>query len=168
MILCEKTSFADQKSAQEYMIHIFFDKTKRRITPNRTYLCPSCNTWHLSSNGKNDDVYELKIKQLEDKIEELSSKKKFDNNANIQSEKKNKKLELKIKNEINTIVKRDKHIEKLNSKVFEYKERLEKLRSKDYVIDRFFGLLSTEKDLDVLEGIKKYAEDKILNIKKIQ
>lgn len=164
MILCEKTSFADQKSAQEYMIHIFFDKTKRRITPNRTYLCPSCNTWHLSSNGKNDDVYELKIKQLQDKIEELSTKKKIDNNQDNQFIERSKKLERKFLNSENTCQKRDKQIEQMQAKITEYRERLETLRSKNYVIDRFFALLSAEKDLDVLNGIKKYASEKIAKL----
>jgi hypothetical protein len=160
MELCNKTSFADQKLAQEYMMHIFFEKNRRRITPNRTYLCPNCNAWHLSSNGKNDYVYELKIKHLQDKIEELSLKKKIDNNQNNDKQ----KLDRKLKSEESTILKRDKQIEKLQTKLMDYKERLNLLRSKEYVIDKFFAILSTEKDLDVLNGIQKYISEKIVNI----
>lgn len=170
MILCEKTSFATQKGAQEHLVRIFFEKKKRRISPNREYLCPKCGTWHLSSNGKNDYVYHLKIEQLEKELSELTSKKKavkIQNNNSSDEEllEKNAKLARKIENEVNTVVKRDKTIEKMNLKMAEYKERFEILRSKKYITDRFFALLSAEKDIEILDGLKKYIDDKMLKIK---
>lgn len=171
MELCNKTSFADQKSAQEHLVRIFFEKNRRRVTPNREYLCPNCNTWHLSSNGKNDYVYELKIKQLQDKIEELSSKKKVvtqvNSNQNDELVGKNLRLSRRIENELKLAEKRDKTIEKLQEKIRTYKNITDNLRTKENIVDQFFRLLSTEKDLEVLNGLQKYIDDKINTIKNI-
>jgi uncharacterized protein YlaI len=169
MELCSKTSFADQKTAQEHLVRIFFEKKRKRLTPNREYLCPDCNTWHLSSNGKNDYVYELKIKQLQDKVEELSAKKKVvpqDNtNQNDELVGKNLRLSRRIESELKLAEKRDKTIEKLQEKIRTYKNIADNLRTKETIVDQFFRLLSTEKDLEVLNGLQKYIDDKIIQIK---
>lgn len=168
MEFCSKTSFSDQKTAQEELVRIFFEKKRRKISPNREYLCPDCNTWHLSSNGKIDYVYNLKIKELQDKIEELSADKKVITQDKIKINeliRKNRKLSNKVDQELNTCKKRDKTINSLHEKVNEYKEKIENLRDKQTIIDKFFALLSAEKDLEVLRGISKFAQQKIKALK---
>lgn len=169
MEFCSKTSFSDQKTAQEHLVRIFFEKRRKKVSPNREYLCPDCKTWHLSSNGTIDYVYNLKIKELQNKIVELQSKKKSQTQANqTESEvliAKNLKLSKRIENELITISKRDKTIEDLQEKIRNYKKIMQNLRDKQTIIDKFFALFSTEKDLEVLSGIKKFAEQKIEALK---
>jgi hypothetical protein len=169
MEFCSKTSFSDQKTAQEHLVRIFFEKRRKSVSPNREYLCPNCNTWHLSSNGTIDYVYNLKIKELRDKIQELSSKKKSPTQANETEVEvliaKNLKLSRRIENELVTTSKRDKTIEDLQEKIRTYKNIMQNLRDKQTIIDKFFDLLSAEKDLEVLNGINKFAEEKINALK---
>ena len=163
MEFCSKTSFSDQKTAQEELVRIFFEKKRRKISPNREYLCPDCNTWHLSSNGTVDYVYNLKIKELQDKIEEFSS------NRKVVSQNKTQSLSSIIKNDLKAIEKRDKirdkTIESLHEKIRTYKNIMQNLRDKQTIIDNFFALLSAEKDIEVLSGIKKFSEQKINALK---
>jgi hypothetical protein len=42
---------------------------------------------------------------------------------------------------------------------------MQNLRDKQTIIDNFFALLSAEKDLEVLIGISKFAEQKINALK---
>jgi len=169
MEFCSKTSFSDQKTAQEHLVRIFFEKRRKSVSPNREYLCPNCNTWHLSSNGTIYYVYNLKIKELRDKIQELSSKKKAptqDNETEVEVLiAKNLKLSRRIENELITISKRDKTIEDLQEKTRTYKNIMQNLRDKQTIIDNFFALLSAEKDIEVLSGISKFAEQKIKALK---
>ena len=169
MEFCSKTSFSDQKTAQEHLVRIFFEKRRKKVSPNREYLCPNCNTWHLSSNGTVDYVYNLKIKELQNKIVELQSKKKSPTQVNENEVEvliaKNLKLSRRIENELITTSKRDKTIEDLQEKVRTYKNIMQNLRDKQTIIDKFFGLFSAEKDLEVLNGIKKFAEQKINALK---
>ena len=169
MEFCSKTSFSDQKTAQEHLVRIFFEKKRKKVSPNREYLCPDCNTWHLSSNGTIDYVYNLKIKELQNKIVELQSKKKSQTQANETEVEvliaKNLKLSRRIENELITISKRDKTIEDLQEKTRTYKNIMQNLRDKQTIIDNFFALLSAEKDIEVLSGIKKFAEQKIKALK---
>ena len=163
MEFCTKTSFSDQKTAQEHLVRIFFEKKRKKFSPNREYLCPDCNTWHLSSNGTVDYVYNLKINELQDKIEELSSKNK------VVSQNKTQSLSSQIKNDLKAIEKRDKirdkTIESLHEKIRTYKNIMQNLRDKQTIIDNFFALLSAEKDIEVLIGISKFAEQKIKALK---
>jgi uncharacterized Zn finger protein (UPF0148 family) len=154
MEFCSKTSFSDQKTAQEHLVRIFFEKRRKSVSPNREYLCPNCNTWHLSSNGTIDYVYNLKIKELQDKIVELQSKKKVVKPNTTQVD------ELLNKN-----LKMSRRIEKLNEKIGTYKNIMQNLRDKQTIIDKFFALLSAEKDIEVLSGISKFAEQKINALK---
>ena len=169
MEFCSKTSFSDQKTAQEHLVRIFFEKRRKKVSPNREYLCPNCNTWYLSSNGTVDYVYNLKIKELQNKIVELQSKKKSPTQVNENEVEvliaKNLKLSRRIENELITTSKRDKTIEDLQEKVRTYKNIMQNLRDKQTIIDKFFGLFSAEKDLEVLNGIKKFAEQKINALK---
>jgi hypothetical protein len=163
MELCTKTSFSDQKTAQEHLVRIFFEKRRKSVSPNREYLCPNCNTWHLSSNGTVDYVYNLKIKELQDKIDEFSS------NRKVVSQNKTQSLSSIIKNDLKAIEKRDKirdkTIESLHEKIRTYKNIMQNLRDKQTIIDNFFALLSAEKDIEVLSGISKFAEQKINALK---
>lgn len=163
MEFCSKTSFSDQKTAQEHLVRIFFEKKRKKVSPNREYLCPDCNTWHLSSNGTVDYVYNLKIKELQDKIEDFSS------NRKVVSQNKTQSLSSIIKNDLKAIEKRDKirdkTIEDLQEKIRTYKNIMQNLRDKQTIIDNFFALLSAEKDIEVLSGISKFAEQKINALK---
>lgn len=162
MELCNKTSFSDQKTAQEHLMRIFFEKRRKEFSPNREYLCPKCDTWHLSSNGTIDYVYNLKIKELQDKIEDFSS------NRKVVSQNKTQSLSRIIKNDLKAIEKRDrirdKTIESLQEKIRTYKSIMQNLRAKETIVDRFFALLSAEKDIDVLKGLNKYISNKIIDI----
>lgn len=164
---CSKTSFSDQKTAQEHLVRIFFEKRRKEFSPNREYLCPKCNTWHLSSNGTIDYVYNLKIKELQDKIEEFSSKRKVVSQNTTQNDEllnKNLKLSRRIDNDLKVAEKRDKTIESLQEKIRTYKSIMQNLRAKETIVDRFFALLSAEKDIDVLKGLNKYISNKIIDI----
>lgn len=45
---CKKTKFATEEYAAAYVKKL--QKTsKRKVVPQRTYLCPECLTWHLTS-----------------------------------------------------------------------------------------------------------------------
>jgi hypothetical protein len=169
MEFCSKTSFATQKYAQEHLLRIFFEKSRGGRCPNQEYLCPHCNTWHLTSKGNRAHVYKLKINELQDKIQELSSKKKSPTQANETEVEvliaKNLKLSRRIENELITISKRDKTIEDLQEKTRTYKNIMQNLRDKQTIIDNFFALLSAEKDIEVLSGISKFAEQKIKALK---
>jgi hypothetical protein len=168
MEFCTKTSFSDQKTAQEHLVRIFFEKRRKSVSPNREYLCPDCNTWHLSSNGTIDYVYNLKIKELQDKIVELQSKKKVVKPNTTQVDEllnKNLKMSRRIEHDLIIAEKREKEIEKLNEKIGTYKNIMQNLRDKQTIIDKFFALLSAEKDLEVLIGISKFAEQKINALK---
>jgi hypothetical protein len=164
MELCNKTSFSDQKTAQEHLMRIFFEKRRKEFSPNREYLCPKCDTWHLSSNGTIDYVYNLKIKELQDKIEDFSS------NRKVVSQNKTQSLSSIIKNDLKTIEKRDKirdkKMESLNEKIRTYKNIMQNLSAKETIVDRFFALLSAEKDIDVLKGLNKYISSKIIDIER--
>jgi hypothetical protein len=164
MELCNKTSFSDQKTAQEHLMRIFFEKRRKEFSPNREYLCPKCNTWHLSSNGTIDYVYNLKIKELQDKIEDFSS------NRKVVSQNKTQSLSRIIKNDLKAIEKRDKirdkTMESLQEKIRTYKSIIQNLRAKETVVDSFFALLSAEKDIDVLKGLNKYISNKIIDIER--
>jgi hypothetical protein len=164
--LCSKTSFSDQKTAQEHLMRIFFEKRRKEFSPNREYLCPNCNTWHLSSNGTIDYVYNLKIKELQDKIEEFSSKKKVARDTTQSDElfNKNLKLSRRIENNLKVAEKRDKTIESLQEKIRTYKNIVQNVSSKETIIDRFFALLSAEKDIDILKGLNKYISNKIIDM----
>jgi hypothetical protein len=169
MEFCSKTSFSDQKTAQEHLVRIFFEKRRKKVSPNREYLCPDCKTWHLSSNGTIDYVYNLKIKELQNKIVELQSKKKSQTQANETEVEvliaKNLKMSRRIEHDLMIAEKRKKEIEKLNEKIGTYKKIIQNLHDKQTIIDRFFALLSAEKDIEVLSGIKKFAEQKIKALK---
>lgn len=168
MIICPKTSFATQKDAQEHLMRIFFEKSRGGRCPNQEYLCPHCNTWHLTSKGNKSHVYKLKINELELKIKDLEKTKRaqnLDQEYKDELVRRNNKLKNKIENEVNTVAKRDKQIEKLFIQIREHKERFEILRSREHIINSFFNLLSSQKDLDVLEGIKKFTEGKINKLK---
>jgi len=164
MELCNKTSFSDQKTAQEHLMRIFFEKRRKEFSPNREYLCPKCDTWHLSSNGTIDYVYNLKIKELQDKIEDFSS------NRKVVSQNKTQSLSRIIKNDLKAIEKRDKirdrTMESLQEKIRTYKSIMQNLRAKETIVDSFFTLLSTEKDIDVLKGLNKYISSKIIDIER--
>lgn len=67
--LCRKTSFSDEASALFY-IEKLRRTSKREIVPIRTYLCPHCNTWHLTSKPNFESVkYEMEIIKLKNIIE---------------------------------------------------------------------------------------------------
>lgn len=164
MELCNKTSFSDQKTAQEHLMRIFFEKRRKEFSPNREYLCPKCDTWHLSSNGTIDYVYNLKIKELQDKIEDFSS------NRKVVSQNKTQSLSRISKNDLKVIEKRDKirdkKMESLHEKIRTYKNIMQNLSAKETIVDRFFALLSAEKDIDVLKGLNKYISNKIIDIER--
>lgn len=83
---CKKTKFADQEAANFY-IKKLKDTSTRDYIPCRAYLCPDCNSWHITKiidktfdwklnekiimmqsviDGKNKTIAELeeKIKKL--------------------------------------------------------------------------------------------------------
>lgn len=48
MIYCKKTSFGTKAFADEYLAKIERESKRPKI-PIRSYLCPKCNNWHLTS-----------------------------------------------------------------------------------------------------------------------
>ncbi len=57
---CTKTKFANEKAALDYVRRLKNTST-RSIIPTRAYLCPYCETWHLTSHGS----YSEKEKRLQ-------------------------------------------------------------------------------------------------------
>lgn len=66
---CKKTKFATEKDA-EYFIKKLKATSIRHEKPTRSYLCPFCMLWHLTSKTKEEvDV----VNKLKAKIEKLSA-----------------------------------------------------------------------------------------------
>lgn len=58
---CKKVKFISEKFAEAYIEKL--QKTSARVlVPVRSYLCPVCLCWHLSSNNSHEQV---KIKELQ-------------------------------------------------------------------------------------------------------
>jgi len=73
---CKKVCFADEKSAIAYIDKL--NKTSvRAVKPVRSYLCPKCFTWHLTSIESRENmllVYkDREISNLKRKVEHLKN-----------------------------------------------------------------------------------------------
>lgn len=78
MVTCSKTYFADEKTAMEYVVRLQAT-SKRKVVPNRAYLCEKCLNWHITSLSENklnnlmDQWHKQKL-TLEQKNKQLEKK----------------------------------------------------------------------------------------------
>jgi len=109
---CKKTYFANEKIAIEYAKRLQ-ETSKRKVVPNRAYLCEKCLNWHLTSlplakeeslgklvqeqqkalkdrNGRIKNLEKKEI-QYQDRIRELSIKVDHYRNKCVEYEKMLKK-----------------------------------------------------------------------------
>lgn len=82
---CDKTYFATEKDAEEYIIKLKAT-SKRSVKPQRAYLCPHCNSWHLTSRDKNEYDVIMKLRA------EINEKNKIITNLNKIIHEKNLKI----------------------------------------------------------------------------
>jgi hypothetical protein len=99
---CKKVKFATEKDCNEHIKRLKKTST-REVKPIRGYLCPYCNTWHLTSR---ETFESIKIKELNITISEL---KVTINELKV----KINLLEGKNNKEINKELKRDERITEL-------------------------------------------------------
>tara|TARA_R110002020_G_scaffold223701_1_gene432914 strand:+ start:755 stop:1105 length:351 start_codon:yes stop_codon:yes gene_type:complete len=86
MMPCKKTYFSNEKIAMDYVARLQ-ETSKRKVVPNRAYLCEKCLNWHITSltvikqnNMKNQiEILELalarrntEIKEKQIRIDELT------------------------------------------------------------------------------------------------
>ena len=57
---CNKSKFADEKAAIFY-IKKLKDTSTRNDVPVRAYLCPDCNSWHITK--KVDKMFDWKLNE---------------------------------------------------------------------------------------------------------
>jgi molybdenum cofactor biosynthesis enzyme MoaA len=64
---CSKTKFATEKDAN-YFIEKMQKTSSRKVKPVKSYLCPKCTRWHLSSSQ--DHKTSLREIELENSIKQ--------------------------------------------------------------------------------------------------
>ena len=109
MTPCKKTYFADEKTALQYVERLQ-NTSKRKVVPDRAYLCERCLNWHITSlplkkeqtykdlivqhqnslKSKNGRIKNLEKKELQyqERIRELSKKVDFYRNQCAELQKK--------------------------------------------------------------------------------
>lgn len=90
---CDKTKYASKEFAEFYLKKIKYNSFRDKV-PVRVYLCPYCNTWHLTSKESKEMKH---IEMLDAQIVNLKSK-------NEKLEKEVRRLSLKLKEKNETIV----------------------------------------------------------------
>ncbi len=102
--ICKKVYFGTEKDANEYIDKLQRTST-REVKPVRSYLCPRCKCWHLTSWTELDIEYFLK--QINEMIDSFNADqdreyeqdtKLFSTALNelVELKKENKRLELEI------------------------------------------------------------------------
>jgi len=88
---CTKVKFGTEADADFYIKKL--DKTSnRRLKPVRSYLCPICCSWHMTSikqNTNNEARLQLEVNKLKGKIEHFE-------NMNRKHARDSKKLQEKL------------------------------------------------------------------------
>ena len=85
---CNKTAYSTKEFADADVNRIA-EKSNRKTIPLRSYFCPHCFKWHLTSKNLKEDT---KIKELYEVIEKLKQELKAEKDANA------KELRQTIKN----------------------------------------------------------------------
>ena len=99
---CKKVRFNNEKAASDYIDKLTKTST-RKVIPLRSYLCPYCHTWHLTSSK---DYVTLLKEEYDKKIKDITlsfEKKLADKGADVlrmQEKIKTLKAELTKKDEI--------------------------------------------------------------------
>jgi len=75
---CNKTAYTTQEFADADIKRIA-EKSNRKTIPLRSYFCPLCFNWHLTSKNLKEDT---KIKELYEVIEKLKQELKAEKNIN--------------------------------------------------------------------------------------
>lgn len=73
--VCSKVSFADEQQALFY-IEKLSKTSKRKVVPQRTYLCHKCVNWHLTSQEQ-IKTYDVISQELDELKKELQTKDKL-------------------------------------------------------------------------------------------
>lgn len=76
VITCKKVSFADEQQALFY-IDKLIRTSKRKVVPQRTYLCHKCFNWHLTSQTQIKISYDVIREELDELKKELQTKDKL-------------------------------------------------------------------------------------------
>ena len=171
--ICNKVYFSSKKFAEEDIARIK-SKSNRDKKPIRAYLCKNCNSWHLTSSPPKGFVgLTQQVKELEEERDILIKKLGAVNKERDSLIEKNKEKSLQIENikkyadnlKISMESKNKKHIDKLESRLLDYKNRIELLRTKESITDNFFAILSSQSNSkEVLVGIKDYVEKKLKDL----
>ena len=169
---CSKVKFSSEKFADEYIEKI--KKTsKREKKPTRSYFCKNCISWHLTSaQPKSVGAITQELKKERELVLQLTAKidriNKERNSLVEKNKEKDKQIEsakvyaenLKLSMQGNN----KRHIEKIEKQLADYKNRVEFMRTKEFITNQFFSFLSLQSNsLEVLKGIKDYVEKKIEN-----
>lgn len=117
-MICKKTSYSSEVFANKDLKRL--QSSKRNNIPTRSYLCPKCNTWHLTSDNK---VLFDRIKVLETALQNFKFQKV---RGDVIIERKKHKHEITKLKQKHAIA-----IEKLNEKYSKLESVLIEIR-KDY------------------------------------
>jgi len=109
---CKKTYFANEKIAMEYAKRLQ-QTSKRKVVPNRAYLCEKCLHWHLTSLplAKEESLGKI-IQDQQKALKERNGRIKNLEKKEIQYQERIRELSIKVDYYRNKCVKYEKNLKK--------------------------------------------------------